>query len=478
MQRSLTRIRWHEPLQPGAEGRARAFADVASVAGDRDLLSEMVLRAGIPIVEGATTAREYAIGLLKLAAEVEHALMVQYLYAAVSVPDELSSDSIDYHRKILNIAIQEMGHLATLQNLLLLLGGRDGFYVQRDIIREASDKNPLPFVLEPISKTSLAKYVSAEKPARVPPQFAAKVNELVKLAKEDAGIEPHRVGAIYELLRWIFLSPEEAAKEINYATLAPLPKNPHISDKDVTDPMEIARFEALRTEWGVSSKPGVILAAAHNRAEALAVLDQIARQGEGLPDTEHSHFSQFMEIVIAFEAGIITVTPMAKSPTVGEHGGIGGAMILHPYTRLWGEVFSLQYGLLVLTIYHSLITARPSDESKGLRGALSSLAVRGMRTVITPLSVLLASLSMRADGTGGNAGPPFDLDPSILQSSNDQELTAHHLRMLKQLASSYGAIELSPDFGAQPDHANMLTNLRNFDERRRKLFVSPAPPVG
>jgi Ferritin-like len=476
MQRSPTRIRWHQPLPLAMAGLERAAASGLPVAGARDVVREMLLRVGIPVVEGVGTAREFAIELLKLAAEVEHALMVQYLYAATSLPDEPGPDSVNYHEKLLDVAVQEMGHLATVQNLLLLLGGRKAFYMQRDIIRETSEKNPLPFVLEPINKASLAKYVAAEKPAQVPPDLEAKVDELVKLAEQDAGVDTHRVGAIFELLRWMFTPPEEASKGIDYAMFAPLPANPHFSDEVLRDLSEVTEYEALADEWQVFEED-VILTTAHTSAEARDAIDRIAAQGEGLTDRSRSHFAEFMEMVAAFEAGNITVKPIATSPTLDTHGGQGGEVISYPYTRLWGEVFSLQYSLLVLTLYHTLVTPRSSDGSADLRGALASLALRGMRRVIDPVSNLVASLPMRDDGSSDNAGPPYDLDASILQSNEDHELVAQHIRMLDRLASVYAAIESSPDFPSHLDHANTLANLRNFDKQRRDLFPPSAPPI-
>ena len=476
MQRSPTRIRWHQPLPPAMAGLERAAASGLSVAGARDVVREMLLRVGIPVVEGVGTAREFAIELLKLAAEVEHALMVQYLYAATSLPDEPGPDSVNYHEKLLDIAVQEMGHLATIQNLLLLLGGRKAFYMQRDIIRETSEKNPIPFVLEPINKTSLAKYVAAEKPAQVPPDLEAKVDELVKLAEQDAGVDTHRVGAIYELLRWMFTPPEEASKGIDYALFAPLPANPHFSDEDLRDLSEVTEYEALADEWQVFEED-VILTTAHTSAEARDAIDRIAEQGEGLTDRSRSHFAEFMEMIAAFEAGNIAVKPIATSPTLDTHEGQGGEVISYPYTQLWGEVFSLQYSLLVLTVYHTLVTPRSSDGSADLRGALAGLTLRGMRRVIGPVSDLVASLPLRDDGSSDNAGPPYDLDASILQSDEDHELVAQQIRMLDRLASVYAAIESSPDFPSHLDHANTLANLRNFDKQRRDLFPPPAPPI-
>jgi rubrerythrin len=476
MQRSPTRIRWHQPVPAAKEGLERAAAAGLPVAGDRDVVREMVLRVGIPIVEGVGTAREFAIELLKLAAEVEHALMVQYLYAATSIPDEPGPDSVNYHEKLMDVVVQEMGHLATIQNLLLLLGGHKAFYMQRDVIREASEKNPIPFVLESINKTSLAKYVAAEKPVQVPPELEAQVDELVRLAEKDAGVDTHRVGAIYELLRWMFTPPEEASTGIDFAMLAPLPANPHFSDADLQDLSEVTQYEALTDEWQVFEED-VILATAHTAAEARDAIDRIAEQGEGLTDRSRSHFAEFMEMIAAFEAGNISVKPIATSPTLEAHEGQGGEVISHRYTQLWGEVFSLQYSLLVLTIYHTLVTPRPSDGSAGLRGALASLALRGMRRVIGPVSDLVVSLPLRDDGSSDKAGPPYDLDASILQSDEDRELVTQHIRMLDRLASVYGAIESSPDFPSHLDHANTLANLRNFDKQRRDLLPPPAPPI-
>jgi Ferritin-like len=468
MPQTETRIRWHRPSQlPEASFMTSAGAPAALT--EREAMRRLVLRVGVPVVEGAASAKEYAIGLLKLAAEVEHALLVQYLYAAFSLPNETAPDSVNYHLRLMVIAIQEMGHLMTVQNLLLLLGGRDGFYMQRDLIRENSEKNPIPYVLEPISKASLAKYVAAEKPAQVPLEIKEKVDELVALAEHDSGVETHRVGVLYELLKWIFKSPDDA-EPIDFSSLAPLPAKPHITDADLQENLLVApKFEALREEWGVHVED-VILEPVHTVAEVRDVLDGIARQGEGLTNGGPSHFTEFMAIVAAFEAGIISVKSMPKAPSLINEGA---GLISHPYTRLWAEVFNSQYNLLVLAIYHALVTPRPDDESQGLRSALAKTSIRSMRRVIHPLADLISSLPLRADGGPDKAGPSFALEASILNSNNDVALVAQHIRMLDGLKSLYSAIESSPDFPSFPNHANTIANLRNADQALRNLFPAP-----
>jgi rubrerythrin len=69
----------------------------------------------------------YLIQLLHIASEIEHALMVQYLYAAYSLDDEHPRERkkvAQWRSLLLSVAKEEMGHLLTVQNVLCLLGGR------------------------------------------------------------------------------------------------------------------------------------------------------------------------------------------------------------------------------------------------------------------------------------------------------------------------------------------------------------------
>src|SRR3954470_10683512 len=112
--------------------------------------------------------RDEAIFLLHTAAEVEHALMVQYLYAAYSlkrgaaVPPDRQDQVRAWRTTLLGIAREEMGHLITVQNLLRLIGGP--LNLEREDYPFRNDMYPFHFRLEPLSKASLAKYVVAEMP--------------------------------------------------------------------------------------------------------------------------------------------------------------------------------------------------------------------------------------------------------------------------------------------------------------------------
>ena len=65
-------------------------------------------------------SRTKRIRLLRIAAEVEHALMVEYLYAAFTLRPGPGTNK--YRNALVTIAKQEMGHFVTVQHLLCPVG--------------------------------------------------------------------------------------------------------------------------------------------------------------------------------------------------------------------------------------------------------------------------------------------------------------------------------------------------------------------
>lgn len=430
---------------------------------------DTLARVGVPLSETATNAREYALDLLMLAAEVEHALMVQYLYTASSIIETDNAEE-NYRRKILNVAIQEMGHFATVQNLLLLLGGPDALHVQRDVQRARSEKNPIPFVLDPVSLPTLAKYVAAEMPVDPPPEQASQVKRLVDIAKQDAGIEPHRVGAIYTLLEWLFMDELDARRLLNLRALVPeLDQYGHLTDADLKPSDQFEPFQAEKEEWSGADWPTLLILVVRSRKEAVQAITDIAQQGEGFQGAPDSHFREFMELVDAFEKDKIKIKPIATSPDLGNrHGGERPTPITSPFTKLWGKIFSLQYTLILLSIRHAIATPRGTVDHPGMRQKIIGLAMRGMRMIVGSVSEILVSLPLR-DGDAQLAGPPFDLNPEDL-NPDVKMLPARHLELLDRLAPLYAEVEQAPEFPNNSNYRTALGNLRNVDKQRRRLF--------
>src|SRR6059058_2028997 len=119
----LGSIRWERTEAPSI-----AMADAAVALP----LNVETVQAERLVLDPALTAHDGAVFLLHVAAEVEHALMAQYLYAAWSlggpqIPASRRDEVEQWRRTILQIARQEMAHLLTVQNILLLLGGPPNF---------------------------------------------------------------------------------------------------------------------------------------------------------------------------------------------------------------------------------------------------------------------------------------------------------------------------------------------------------------
>jgi hypothetical protein len=82
------------------------------------------------------TTREELIYLLSRAAELEHGLACIYLFAAYSLKSDVSEGGMTdeqatmvrgWRRFLSSVAVEEMGHLAQVSNLLTAIGGAHEF---------------------------------------------------------------------------------------------------------------------------------------------------------------------------------------------------------------------------------------------------------------------------------------------------------------------------------------------------------------
>src|SRR5262245_21930343 len=102
-----------------------SYAAVARLRPATGISSER-LKAGIEI-----DTREELINALQEAIQIEHGLMLQYLFPAMSckrrTQEGLTEDEVELVRqwegKILKVARDEMAHLATACNLISAIGG-------------------------------------------------------------------------------------------------------------------------------------------------------------------------------------------------------------------------------------------------------------------------------------------------------------------------------------------------------------------
>ena len=348
------------------------------------------------VVEGVLTPRDETVFLLQTAAEIEHALLVQYLFTAYSI-DAISAPTSNerakaenWQRMIRDIAIEEMAHLISMQNLLLFLGGPTNLERQDFPFRDLF--YPFHFKLEPISLDSLAKYVVAEMPDINTPD--APLQAIIDRATGATGGVPiNRVGALFARIDALF---------------------DQLTDADVF-PDSARSHQATHGEWRGSDRRIVrtveTLEQARNLATAIAV------QGEGGEDTEDSHYGQFRTIYEQFEqtttwqpAKSIPVNPnTADEPQADPE--VEAGRITDAESRRWAFVSDLQYRLLLYSIAHSVILDRRIDEMQMearrnvIQWSFYAMHGPGLAGVIDHLQ----SLPQHPGDDERKAGPPFSI---------------------------------------------------------------------
>jgi hypothetical protein len=133
--------------------------------------------------------------MLRSAAEVEHQLFLQYLYAASSLKDPLAAGIVA------DIAVEEMGHLLTVNNLLIALDG-DPYFGRGLDNPTTPTSDPFAFKLRAASQPTLAMFTAAESPSptALSSWFArVELARILKIADTPLGHHPvQRVGALYQ----------------------------------------------------------------------------------------------------------------------------------------------------------------------------------------------------------------------------------------------------------------------------------------
>jgi hypothetical protein len=490
----LSSIRW-EPFP--------RIADLSAKAAKNPILRALV-DTGIPRPPQSRSVRDEAIFQLRCAAEIEHALLVQYLFAGYSI-NLVDSSTRSWLRKFIQIACEEMGHLLTVRNLLLAIGAEPYFD------RQHLTTDPFPFLLEPLSKESLAKYVTTESPpaGRIANQdLREKVLAIEVIANQavqnpfvliagGAGriISIRHVGALYAWLYWLFL-PSDTARGPwkNFPKeLAAVEPDRHLKAPDdypgLQDPRQATPD---KDDWGrgtdlpLTSRIFVrpIRSAEPDAADGpLKTIFDISAQGEGPEDQANSHFRQFLNVydqLVARPAGAAPVArPVASSPSVDPTRP--GRTVTHPVAKRWAELFNTRYQMLILKLWYAMSQPRAADPSQpAARPQLVSQSVnQEMLTALAPIAKKLTGLPLKprpADGTPPPefAGPTFEL-PDVALPSQPEQQRAKLVELIDQSAEQFKALRQliadlppgDPDRPTAADDTDILGPLQADDQGLR-----------
>ena len=333
--------------------------------------------------------------LLSAAAEIEHGLLVQYLYAAYTCTDRTIAGVVR------PIATEEMAHFVSVQNLLLAANAPP--YLGR-YDKAPRDFDPFPFSLEPMTKEVLAKYAACEMPddKSVPDAFKDVMPQLLADATASAGnMRPHKVGLLYAKIYWLFRSSDDPLVD---PSQEPWPDYPFEEVlRDVGKNHHVAKYPAkdisgIQVNPGVwqATNPDLIVATIATREDALRMIASIAGQGEGFPNLPNSHFERFVGAYrSAKKIGTIS-RPALRDPWYAQSGSKG-----RPESEVTSNV-AIEFSILGDRLYEILLLAiglslhPDSNYDLPKRSLVASTTIDMMRMCIKPFVRGLSSLPARA----------------------------------------------------------------------------------
>jgi hypothetical protein len=396
--------------------------------------------ADVPVTKpDELTWWDWTVFLLHTAAEIEHALLVQYLYAAYSlaaggflgpsVPRDAATQVNTWRGTIVEIAREEMAHLLTVQNLLRFIGGP--LTLEREDFPFLSPLYPFPLKLEPLTRTSLAKYVAAEMPAD-PQQQAELIQEIVSRATQaTGGLAVNRVGVVYETLTSIFGD------------------NTKLADSDLR--ADTASQQASKDDWHASAPTSPL------------IVRVIGSRSDGLANPPASHFARFLDIYQHFPEteGPLGTAPWVPTaavpsnpntlPSPSSETALEQGRITHPAARLWAQLFNLRYRMLLVNLAHFLSLSdgmATPDAALTARGRLRDWTFQemvgqgqaGLRGIAKTLTALpLKETPGPTDPT--NAGPPFEMPYTLTLPDEERDRWRLHLALLDSADELIGKIQ-------------------------------------
>jgi CDGSH-type Zn-finger protein/truncated hemoglobin YjbI len=348
--------------------------------------------------------REALIYILCQAAELEHGIMAQYLFAAFSLKQSAAEGLTDaeaaavqrWRRQIGHIAAQEMLHLALVQNLLSAIGAAP--HLTRPNFPQPASHYPagVHLALLPFGEQALRHFMFLERPEGMALHDAEGLAAFNRAAPmvQAGDIVPR--GQDFATVGHLYRSIE--------AGIA------HLADKYGEDWLFVgpprAQATAKHFNWPE-------LTVVTDVASAQRAIDEILEQGEGPRGAwQDAHFGQFVAILDEFEQLRVAnrafepARPVIAANVRPTERDPGCLLVTDPAAKRVMDLFNVCYEILLLAFQRFFAHTRETDAELT---ALADATVALMVQVVRPLGELITTLSAGPEYPGRTAGPSFEL---------------------------------------------------------------------
>lgn len=347
--------------------------------------------------------REHLWWLLAEAAQLEHMIMCQYLFAEFSLKpdDELSAEHaevVDRWRTTLRgIAVEEMLHLALVANLMAAIGAAPTFGRPNFPRRSGWFPASVQLDLLPFGEQALMHFLYLERPEGMQRQDAAgfvpTAPPLEPLDAADAMPHAQEFATVGHLYRGIERGLGTLADRIGERALF------------VGSPRAQATPELFR--W-----PQLI--AVTDLATAQAAVEEIIQQGEGARgDWKPAHYGRFLAIWQEYQAlrrddpTFEPTRPVLPAYSRQPFDVVDPVpVITDPRTRRVAELTALGYELVLHLLTRFFTHTDETDEQLGI---LVHSVIGTMAGVLRPLATTLAALPVGPAHPGRTAGFSFEM---------------------------------------------------------------------
>jgi hypothetical protein len=332
--------------------------------------------------------------------------MCQYLFAAFtlkqSADEQLSAAQLEavnrWRKVVLEIARQEMLHLALVQNLLTAGGASPAFGRPNFPLPPHAYPAGIRMELLPFDETSLRHFIYLERP------------DGLDIADQDA------LAALDKAVPLPVADEDEIGPRLqDFATIGELYRAIELGFDRLTERMGGERLflgpPAAQASAGHFWMPELVpvtdLATAH------AAIDVIVEQGEGARgEWRNAHFGRLVTVLDEFldlrdaDPTFEPSRPVLAANVREREDGLAVPLITDPFTGRAVDLLNAVYEVILQLLARQFAH---TDETDDQLRTLARVAIGLMRDVVKPLGGLVTRLPIGPEHAGRTAGPTFEL---------------------------------------------------------------------